>query len=80
MIIITDYHGSAHVYGRGCVCVCVLCFCIRCVTLCSGDSYSTPLAESLLPSTMVVNAPRPSMENKINCTLCRSRPSFLSAV
>ena len=55
IIIITDYRGSAHVYGRGrarararvcvcvCVCVCVLCSCILCVTLCSGDRYFTPL-------------------------------------
>jgi hypothetical protein len=78
---------------RACVCECVrtgACLCV-CVCVCCAPAYvvlhyvaatGIPLLspESPLPNTMVVNAPRPSTENKINCPLCRSRLSFLSRV
>ena len=67
-----------------CVCVCV-CVCVRApvyVVLHYVAATSIPLLwpESPLPSTLVVNEPRSSTENKIKCTLCRSRSSFLATV
>jgi hypothetical protein len=65
IIIITNYRDSAHVYGRVCVCVwCSPAYILLHYVAATGIPLLWP--ESQLPSTLVVNAPRPSTENKIN--------------